>query len=467
MNEIRDVYHFLDRVCTQYADNIAFTYLRDRNPVDITYRTFFYHVRQVAQHLSDILGDEKRVAIIAGNSYEWLTYYWGILLLGKSALLVDPEMSEEEITGRLERFHIRFACVGEESGDYGNVHKIPVELPDCSLLDLDGYDQLNREKAEAVVRFSTGTTGDFKAIYLCQRSVVCGIDTNGLVDIRSVYIPHPFVHVSAHVGINTALSMGSKVCIGSGNKYVLKDLLIFEPEMVAATPIHLKMFAQRLERRAKDPDAVRNIFGGNLKRMLTGGASPQKQVLDILRERDIHVFSAYGSSEVAVIASGEIGGEDKCLGYPAPYLELDFEDSEILVKSPSMLLGYAEGEDISDSWYHTGDLGYLDENGRLYMTGRKKNLIILSNGKNVSPEHLEAELFTIPEVAEAIVYGEDDRICAEIYPRDLSEETKQTIRERVREQNIVKPTYYQIQKIVIRDEPFEYIGIGKIKRNRS
>lgn len=466
MNNYRDVYHFLNRVCTQYADKVAFTYLRDRQLVDVTYSEFYYHVRQTAQYLSGIVGDEKRIAIIAENSYEWLTYYWGIMLLGKSALLVDPEMSADEIAGRLTRFNITYACVGKESGDYGNVRKILVELPDGPALDLEGYEQLNREKAEAVVRFSTGTTGDFKAIYLCQRSVACSVDPNGLIGINSVYIPLPFVHVSAHVGMNTAMAMGSKVCIGSGNKYVLKDLQIFEPEMVAATPVHLKMFVQRMERRMEDPNIVSKIFGRNIKRILTGGASPQKHVLDMLQKKGIRIFSAYGSSEVAVIASGEIGGEDKCLGCPAPYLELGFENGEILVKSPSLFLGYAEGEDVSDDWYHTGDLGYLDESGRLFMTGRKKNLIILSNGKNVSPEHLEAELFTIPRVEEAIVYGADDRICAEIYAGEPDEEIQQQIRDCIREQNVAKPTYYQIQKIIFREEPFPRVGVGKIRRNQ-
>lgn len=176
------------------------------------------------------------------------------------------------------------------------------------------------------------------------------------------------------------------------------------------------------------------------------------------------MISSYGSSETSNIASGELGEEETCVGWPAPHVQIRFEEGEIVIKSPALFLGYTEEEDVADEWYHTGDLGHLDEQGRLFLTGRKKNLIILSNGKNVSPEHLEAELFTLPHVSEAIVYGEDDRLCAEIYEDTLSEDTRQQIRAGIRELNLAKPTYYHIQKVVFRDDPFPHVGVGKIRR---
>jgi len=466
MKEYRDVYHFLNRVCTQYADKTAFTYLRDRQLVDVTYSEFYYHVRQVAQYLSDILGDEKRIAIIAENSYEWLVYYFGTMLLGKSAVLMDPETNGEEAAKRLALFNIRYVYVGEGSGEYGDVRKITMELPDGPALDLEGLDQLNREKTEAAIRFSTGTTGDYKVIYLGQRSIVCGYDPYCMTGLSSMFVPLPFYHVMAESLMMTSLNFGNRFYIGSGNKYVLKDLQTFEPEMMCVTPMHLNMFVQRMERRTADPDIVSKIFGKNLKRIGTGAASPTKSVLAALEAKGISMYSGYGASETALIASGKIGDEDTCLGYPANFVEIGFENGEILVKTPALFLGYHEGEDVSDDWYHTGDLGYLDEEGRLFLTGRKKNLIILSNGKNVSPEHLEAELLTIPHVAEAIVYGADDSICAEIYAGEPNEEIQQQIRNCIREQNMAKPTYYQIQKIIFREEPFPRVGVGKIRRNQ-
>lgn len=465
MKEYRDVYHFLNRVCTQYADKTAFTYLRDRQLVDVTYSEFYYHVRQVAQYLSDILGDEKRIAIIAENSYEWLVYYFGTMLLGKAAVLIDPEMHPDEISKRLQLFHVHIVCVREE-WDFENVKQIPMVLTNGSLLDLVDYEQQNQEKLEAAVLFSTGTTGDFKSIHLCQRNIVTGQVPFTIEYMNNIFLPLPFFHVMPQICVVTALTCGRKVYIGSGIKYVLKDMQQFEPEFICVTPMYLNMFVQKLERRKDAPDALSKLFGRNLQAIMTGGASPQKSVIESLRHHGIRMYSIYGSSETSTIASGEIGAEERCVGYPAPYLQVNFEDGEILIKGPSVFLGYHEGEDVSDDWYHTGDLGYLDENGRLFLTGRKKNLIILSNGKNVSPEHLEAELFSIPQIAEAMVYAEDDSICAEIYAGEQNEETQQQIRIRIREMNLAKPTYYQIQKIIFREEPFPHVGIGKIRRNQ-
>lgn len=461
----KDIYHFLTETSSQYGDKPLFTYLRDKKLHDITYSTFFYHVRQVAQRLSSILLDEKRIAIIAENSYEWLTYYWGTMLLGKAAVLIDPEMHYEEITKRLQLCNVRFVCVGEDDRTFGDTERILMEFPDGPALDLEGHDSTNREKSEAAVLFSTGTTGDFKTIHLAQRSIVCGLVPYAVEYVNTIFLPLPFYHVMTQICVITAMTYGRKVYIGSGIKYVLKDLQAFEPEMMCVTPMYLNLFVQRLERRANDPDNVSRLFGRNLQGILTGGASPQKKVLDALCARGIRMFSIYGSSETSTIASGEISGNEKCVGYPVPYMQMKFENGEIVVKGPSMFLGYSEKEDVTDEWYYTGDLGYLDDSGRLFLTGRKKNLIILSNGKNVSPEHLEAELFTISQVEQAMVYGEDDKICAEIYTEDSGEDIRQKIKDRIMQMNIAKPTYYQIQKVIFRDMPFPHVGIGKIRRN--
>lgn len=466
MSHPRDVYHFLTQTISQYAERVLFTCIRDKKLYDITYGTFFEDVKKAARSLQEILGEEKRIAIAGENSYEWMVYCWGTMLLGKSVVMIDPEMHPEEMARRLALFRIRYVCIGAEDTPLDHVESVPMEIPQGPGLDLTGYDLLNREKTEAAVRFSTGTTGDFKAIYLCQRSLVTGFDPFSLKDVESVFIPLPFYHVMAQTYVVSAMVRGCRCCIGSGNKYVLKDLQSFEPEMIIVTPVYLNLFAQRLERRGTDPGSVRKLFGGNLKRMLTGGASPQKRVLEILTKTGIGIYSGYGASETSIIASGEIGGEDRCLGDPVSYLEVKILEDEILVKSPSLFLGYAEGEDVSDDWYATGDLGYLDEQGRLFLTGRKKNLIILSNGKNVSPEHLEAELFTVSGITEALVYEEDDRICAEIYAENAGEEALQEIRSNIQVLNAKKPTYYQIQKVTFREEPFDHVGIGKIRRNR-
>lgn len=465
MHNYTDVYHFLNGICTRYADQILFSVQRDKQLSEVTYGTFFFHVRQAAARVFELVGDTKRVAIYAENSYEWLTYYWGIMLLGKAAVLLDPEMHQEEVEKRLQLFQVPYVFVGEESQSFSSASVFLMKQPQEPALDLTGWEETCREKEEGAILFSTGTTGDYKTIHLSQRSIVCGLVPFALEEIQSIFLPLPFYHVMTQICMITAMTLGKKVFIGSGIKYVLKDLQFFEPEMICVTPMYMNLFVQRLERRAKDPEASAKLFGRNLMGILTGGASPQKAVLDALCARGIRVFSIYGSSETSTIASGEIGINEKCVGYPAPYMQVKFEDGEIVVKGPSLFLGYGEGEDVSDDWFYTGDLGYLDESGRMFLTGRKKNLIILSNGKNVSPEHLEAELFTIAQITQVIVYEENDKICAEIYAEKFGEEIREQIRDAITLMNMKKPTYYQIQKIIFRDEPFPHVGIGKIRRN--
>ena len=465
MSDPRDIYHFLAETTARYGERTAFSWLRDRELQNATYSDFFYHVRQTAQYLSDILGDEKRVAMVAENSYAWLTFYWGTMLLGKSAVLIDPEMDSGEIEKRLELFGIRFVFVAEETPEFRCAERVPIVLPQGPALPLDGYGEQDHEKTEAAVLFSTGTTGDFKSIRMSQRSIVTCITAHTMEHAESIFLPLPFYHKLAQEGVVASMQYGRRLFIGSGIKYVLKDLKTFAPELIWVTPVYMNMLVQRFLRHGADAAAAERVFGSNLKYILTGGARPQKQAIEALRAGGVRIISSYGSSETANIASGELSEEEKCVGWPAPHVQLRFEDGEIVVKSPSLFLGYRDGEDVADDWYHTGDLGYLDEQGRLFLTGRKKNLIILSNGKNVSPEHLEAELFTISHVAEAIVYGEDDRICAEIYEDTLSEETRQQIRAGIRQLNLAKPTYYHIQKIIFREEPFPRVGVGKIRRN--
>ncbi|MDO5786028.1 MAG: class I adenylate-forming enzyme family protein, partial [Eubacteriales bacterium] len=381
MDSIMDSYHFLDRISSQYSTRTAFTYLKNKTLCDVTYSEFFHHVKMVAEQLSGIIENEKRIAIIAENSYAWMIYYWGTMLLGKSAILVDPEMDHDEITNRLRLFDIHFICVGENSLECNDMKVIRMEVPDSTAavsLDCRRYETQNQEAAEAAILFSSGTTGDYKAVRLSQKNVVSAFIPNTIEYARTVFLPLPFFHSLTINCLITAMMCGCRIYIGSGIKYVLKDLQVFEPELICVTPVYINMFYQRLQRHAEDSNMLCKLFGKNLRYILTGGASPQQKVLDALRAKGIRILSSYGSSETFCIASGEIVAFENCAGILVPHMTVQFENGEIVVKGPTVFMGYFGVEDTSDGWYHTGDLGYLDDSGRLFLSGRNKNLIILS-----------------------------------------------------------------------------------------
>ena len=165
------------------------------------------------------------------------------------------------------------------------------------------------------------------------------------------------------------------------------------------------------------------------------------------------------------------------MGQLLPGVEAKIVDHEIWVKSDSVMMGYyknpeATAETIVDGWLRTGDLGYVDEDNFVYINGRKKNLIILSNGENISAEELENKLYEAPLVAEALVYGENNVITAEIYPNEEYKEkagitdSVAALQEIVDEVNKNVPLYKRIHTLKVRETPFEKTTSKKIKRAR-
>ncbi|MFI3175655.1 MAG: AMP-binding protein, partial [Bacillota bacterium] len=154
-----------------------------------------------------------------------------------------------------------------------------------------------------------------------------------------------------------------------------------------------------------------------------------------------------------------------------PTCEVKIIDEEICVKGDIVMLGYykndeATKESMSDGYFHTGDLGYLDEDGFLFITGRKKNLIILSNGKNINPEELENKLETIKGIREVIVFEEKDSIVAEVFADETVENAESVVKEAVEELNKTLPTFKQIGDVQFRATEFPKTSTKKIKRNR-
>lgn len=168
------------------------------------------------------------------------------------------------------------------------------------------------------------------------------------------------------------------------------------------------------------------------------------------------------------------------IGKPLSNVEVKFENGEILVRGSSVMAGYYEmpeetAETLKDGWLHTGDKGYIDEDGFLFINGRVKNLIILSNGENISPEEIENKLALNPLVGEVIVTGEDNGLTARIYPeqavveaKSLDEETiKNSLQAFLNEYNSKQPTYRQITGLVVRKNPFIRNSTQKIKRQEA
>ena len=226
---------------------------------------------------------------------------------------------------------------------------------------------------------------------------------------------------------------------------------------------------------------LRAVFGGNLRKIICGGAPIRPEIGKFFDSIGIYLIGGYGITECSPLVSVN---DEKSLtydtvGYSLPCTSWRIDEpneegiGEICVQGDTVMIGYYKqpektAEVLKDGWFYTGDYGYINKDGRLVITGRKKNIIVLSNGKNVYPEEIENYVQDIPYVEEVIVKGLRDKkgdevsLEAEVY---LSEDkTEAEVLRDIHERQLVLPTYKHVTKVEIRTEPFPKTSTNKIKR---
>ncbi len=320
----------------------------------------------------------------------------------------------------------------------------------------------------ALIVFTSGTTGQGKGVMLSQSALVFDI-TAGLSLIRgyskTIGLLPPHHTFGSTVGILGNLIIGAEVYISSGLRYIMRELKNERPEHLVLVPLYLETFRRKILDTARDtgkghalsqlfavasrlrsaPNAVRrrlfsgvlSFFGGRLKLVVCGGAPLSQPVADFFEDMGVRVLNGYGITECSPLISvnrNELVKEGS-VGRVIPSVRVkikepdEYGDGEICIKGQNVMLGYLDNEQATrdafdrDGYFLTGDYGHLDREGWLYITGRLKNLIILSNGKNVYPEEIETELSEIPGIVDIVVYegisrdgNKSDMICAEIFP---------------------------------------------------
>ena len=239
--------------------------------------------------------------------------------------------------------------------------------------------------------------------------------------------------------------------------------------LMASTDLLLKT---GVDVRKKTYSAIHKVFGGNLEYIICGGAALDPMYVKEFRSWGIEILNGYGTTECSpcTAVNRPFHHKDGSVGVPIPETEVRVsEEGEILFKGDHVMKGYYKDEEatnavIIDGWYHTGDLGYVDEEGFITLTGRKKNLIILSNGENLSPEELEEDFSRDPAVREVLVYDENGKIVAEIYPEDDFLDNQAYFNELKEKINNKRPMFKRIAIVKLRNEEFIKNGSMKIVR---
>lgn len=363
------------------------------------------------------------------------------------------------------------------------------------------------------IMFTSGTSGESKGVMLTHENMA--EDINGSCQLfvleGNTISVLPFHHAfGLVVGICMVLNYGQSIHINTSLKAIQRDLQTSKPHTMFLVPLFVETFHKQIwttarkekkdkllkrlmqisdfllrlgiDIRRKCFAQVRQAFGGNLIYIVCGGAPLGVQYVKEFRSWGIEILNGYGTTECSPCAAVNRNHfhKDGTVGQPVPNVGIKIaEDGEVLIKGSIVMSGYYKDTEASrrvlkDGWYATGDLGAVDEDGFLTLTGRKKNLIILSNGENISPEELENDFLQDEAVSEVLVHEKDKMIAAEIYPDNKFIETLGTdinlqeyFEELQRKINRNRPIYKQVDMIILRDTEFPKNTSKKILRYKK
>ncbi|MCR5264590.1 MAG: AMP-binding protein [Clostridiales bacterium] len=369
--------------------------------------------------------------------------------------------------------------------------------------------------------YTSGTTGIAKGVMLTDKNlsamVYHGMRVASIYPVGLSVLPYNHTY-EAVAGILVAIHYHACLCINDKIRNVAKNINLFKPYYIYVVPAFAEAFYKKIQANLQESgkeklvksmiavsNGLRNIgidvrrkmfkqiidgFGGNLIQIVCGGAPIRPEIGEFFDAIGIDLLNGYGITECTPLVSVNRPkfNDYRTVGCLLPCLEVKIEDpddegnGEICVKGDTVMLGYYKNDEatasvIVDGWFHTGDYGNVNDKGQLSITGRKKNMIVLNNGKNIYPEEIENYIMSIPYVQEVVVYskksasGEEVALIAETY---LNEEKLQEmevedpvakLKSDVTEVCRPLPFYKQVAKVIIRREPFEKTAAQKIKRS--
>ena len=437
---------------------------------------------------------DKTFVMVGDTSYNWVLLYLALTCGGNVVVPVYKNLTE----AALHELATHCDCnVIVYSGEYEDTAKACAEKIHCPVLLLDTLEEcvssgkLYRDEGDlsyenykldpdkvSVIVYTSGTTGISKGVMLSQRNMAVNTAaTCRLSDFRGSSLHAiPMHHI---FGISLVLLMtvisGETVYLNLSLRNLFTDMERAKPRLFICVPLlmnYLYTFLTQETAKLGSRDKALEKVGGKLKIVLCGGAALDVKIVESLKDFGIVALEGYGITECAPVISAErdVFHKTGSVGTVIDICEVKIDEpdaggnGEVLVKGPNVMLGYYKMEQetkevMAGGWFHTGDIGRFDEDGLLYITGRKKNLIILSNGENVSPEELEAKLQKLPMIEEVIVYGKDEMILAQAYlNQDYVAEhgnCESELKRAVEEINLSMPIYKRIEKVIIRDKPFE------------
>lgn len=394
--------------------------------------------------------------------------------------------------------------------------------------DDEKYKNVNIDNEKmSIMLFTSGTTAISKAVMLSQKNICSDIYAlSQMTDIRKEDVFLSFLPLH-HTFESTCTflygtSCGITVAFCDGLRYVANNLKEFNVTGFVSVPLMLEIMYKKIDKaieeqgkkklvktmssicnfllkfgidiRRKVFKTVLNSFAPNIRVLIAGGAPMSKDAINCFVNLGINLLQGYGLTETSPVLAGENDKYKRAgsVGFPLPGITIEIAEpneegiGEIKAKGPTIMQGYYENEEatnevLKDGWFYTGDLGYIDKDGYLFITGRKKDVIVLKNGKNIYPEELEILINKLPYVAESLVFGKPDEkkddliLCAKVvYNKDVMNEMFESKSEEdyhdiiwqdiKNEINRQMPAYKSIKELIVTDEPLIKTTTQKVKR---
>ncbi len=529
---IKTLPEMIEMVGETYEEHVVYRMPRNNGLYTLKYWQLLEYVKRIGRYLKELgLGKGDHIAIIGENRPEWAISYFAVPWIGGISIPLDARASFDT-----HKFIIDFAEVKAviASGKFlSSMNEIKEEVPHLKhIISMEDFESIFNKYAKGVERenvklddlleilFTSGTTGDPKGVMLTHRNIMSNVDDIykiidiGPDDISFSVLP---IHHSYECTVGQVATVYSGVQVfyarSLNPREMMADLKMARPTFWLTVPLLLEKMYVKIRKQLEGQKGLKGlltkvmpkkIIGKKVKEALgfdrlrfvvSGGAALPRWVSKGMEELGFPIIQGYGLSETSPLISvnpphGKIKNESVGLVIPSDEVEIRDVDSEgngeIVVRGPNVMKGYYKNETATretfttDGWLMTGDIGYFDEEGYLYITGRKKFVIVTKGGKNVFPEEIEEKLTKSPFIEEAMVFSPDDeQIQALIYPeldevaralekmgKEFNDENVwQLIKQEVDKVNRHLEAYKRIRHFAIRFEEFPKTTTRKIKRH--
>ncbi len=541
VGQIRDLKDMLCQSVEKWEDKAAFLSKKEGKYVPTSYRQYYNDVIALGTALINRGYLGKRIAVIGENRYEWCLTYMAVVCGVGIIVPMDKELPEKEIHQLIQTAEVDAVIYSPKNekgileapvGEKFNMETdIPTLLEEGRALLAAGntaYTDIEIDPEEMrILLFTSGTTAAAKAVMLCHRNIT----VNLMAMCSMVYIDPSNVFLSilpmhhtyeCTCGFLCQVYLGTTVAFCEGLRYITKNMAEAKVTMMLCVPLMIESMYNKIMKNAEKSGRIKKLrmgvkisrallkvgidkrrelfkdihaaLGGHLKMLIAGAAAIDPTVAEAMRDFGVQVIQGYGLTECAPIAAlnRDVNFRDAAAGLPLPGVEIKIDDAdengigEIVIKGGNVMMGYYNNPDVTndvlkDGWFYSGDYGYIDKDGFVYITGRKKNVIVTKNGKNIFPEEIETYLNRAPIVAESMVYGVETEdgdydVTVQVLPNvdeaknilgegytDAQLQAK--VEEAVQEVNNSLQGYKRIVKTIVRTEEFEKTTTKKIKRH--